>query len=43
MSKKYPTLIHERVSLAREGKNPAVIARVKSGWVVLGDDQRLRS
>ena len=42
MNKKYPTLIHERVSLAREGKNPAVIARVKSGWVVLGDDQRLR-
>ena len=41
MNKKYPTLIHKRVSLAREGENPAVIARVKSGWVVLGDDQRL--
>lgn len=42
MDKKFPTLIHKRVSLAREGKNLTVIARVKSGWVVLGDDQRLR-
>jgi diadenosine tetraphosphate (Ap4A) HIT family hydrolase len=38
----YPTLIHERIALAREGKNKTVIARVSSGWVVLGDDQRLR-
>ena len=38
----YPTIIHERVDLARQGKNPAVICRLPSGWVVLGDDQRLR-
>ena len=40
--KKYPTLIHERIALAKEGKNQTVIARVPSGWVVLGDDQRLK-
>ncbi|MCE5323302.1 hypothetical protein LLG46_08305 [bacterium] len=40
--KKYPTLIHERVALARAGENPTVICRMRSGWVVLGDDQRLR-
>ncbi len=40
--KKYPTLIHERVALARAGENPTVICRIRSGWVVLGDDQRLR-
>ncbi len=39
---KYPTMIHERVDLARRGENPTVICRVRSGWVVLGDDQRLR-
>ncbi|MGC9455603.1 MAG: HIT family protein [Phycisphaerae bacterium] len=38
----YPTLIHERVDLARNTENPTVICRVPSGWVVLGDDQRLR-
>jgi diadenosine tetraphosphate (Ap4A) HIT family hydrolase len=38
----YPTIIHERVDLARRGENPTVICRVRSGWVVLGDDQRLR-
>jgi len=38
---RYPTIIHERVDLARRGANPTVIARVRSGWVVLGDDQRL--
>ena len=38
----YPTIIHERVDLARQGTNPTVICRVQSGWVVLGDDQRLR-
>jgi len=42
MKEEYPTLIHERVALAREGKNETVIARVPSGWVVLGDDQRLK-
>lgn len=33
------TLIHQRVQLAREGNNPTVIARLRSGWVVLGDKQ----
>jgi len=40
--RRYPTIIHERVHLAREGKNPTVICRLRSGWVVLGDDQRLK-
>jgi heme-degrading monooxygenase HmoA/diadenosine tetraphosphate (Ap4A) HIT family hydrolase len=35
------TLIHERVRLAREGRNPYVIARLDSGWVVIGDVQPL--
>jgi diadenosine tetraphosphate (Ap4A) HIT family hydrolase len=33
------TLIHERVELARRGQNPTVIARLASGWAVLGDQQ----
>ena len=33
------TLIHERVALARDGKNPTVIGRMASGWAVLGDSQ----
>jgi diadenosine tetraphosphate (Ap4A) HIT family hydrolase len=33
------TLIHERVALARAGMNPTVIARMASGWAVLGDSQ----
>lgn len=33
------TLIHERVELARQGSNPAVIGRMRSGWAVLGDVQ----
>jgi diadenosine tetraphosphate (Ap4A) HIT family hydrolase len=33
------TLIHERVALAREGRNPTVIGRMRSGWAVLGDVQ----
>lgn len=37
-----PTLIHRRVQAAREGKNPTVICRVPSGWIVLGDVQFLR-
>lgn len=36
------TLIHRNVELARAGKNPTVICRVPSGWVVLGDVQFLR-
>lgn len=35
------TLIHKRVEAARIGENPAVICRMKSGWVVLGDVQVL--
>src|SRR5512146_2419352 len=33
------TLIHQRVALAQEGKNPSVICRVPSGWAVLADTQ----
>jgi len=33
------TLIHRRVAAAREGTNPAVIARMRSGWAVVGDHQ----
>ena len=35
------TLIHKRVDAARHGDNPTVIARLKSGWAVLGDVQFL--
>lgn len=35
------TLIHERVQAARDGANPTVIARLGSGWAVLGDRQFL--
>ena len=34
-------LIAERVAAARAGTNPTVIARVPSGWVVIGDVQFL--
>lgn len=33
------TLIHQRVEMARAGKNPSVICRMPSGWAVLGDTQ----
>ena len=36
------TLIHKRVRLANEGNNPTAIRRMSSGWLVLGDNQRLR-
>ncbi|MGD0462017.1 MAG: hypothetical protein ABSB74_05980 [Tepidisphaeraceae bacterium] len=36
------TLIHERVRSATEGTNPTAILRMSSGWLVLGDNQRLR-
>ena len=32
-------LIHQRVEMAQEGRNPAVIYRMPSGWAVLGDTQ----
>ncbi|MEO0477460.1 MAG: hypothetical protein AAF085_16065 [Planctomycetota bacterium] len=38
----YPTLIHQRVAEANAGTNPKVIARMKSGWAVLGDSQFLK-
>jgi len=34
---KMTTLIHRRVEEAQQGKNPYVICRMPSGWVVLGD------
>ncbi|HSJ46507.1 MAG TPA: HIT domain-containing protein [Euzebyales bacterium] len=37
----HPTVIHERVAQARDGDNPTVIARMASGWAVLGDHQFL--
>jgi diadenosine tetraphosphate (Ap4A) HIT family hydrolase len=36
------TLIHRSVEEAQSGKNPTVICRVPSGWVVLSDKQILR-
>jgi diadenosine tetraphosphate (Ap4A) HIT family hydrolase len=33
------TLIHRRVEEAQQGKNPYVVCRMPSGWVVLGDTQ----
>ena len=36
------TVIHQRVDEARRGENPNVIARLPSGWAVLGDVQFLR-
>lgn len=36
------TIIHRRVAAAREGTNPAVIARMRSGWAVMGDHQVVR-
>ena len=38
----HPTLIHQRVAEANAGVNPKTIARMKSGWAVLGDAQFLR-
>lgn len=35
------TLIHRRVASAREGTNPMVIARMRSGWAVMGDREVL--
>jgi diadenosine tetraphosphate (Ap4A) HIT family hydrolase len=32
-------MVHQRVELSREGKNPTVIGRMPSGWAVLGDTQ----
>ncbi len=37
-----PTIIHERVRQARRGVEPSVVARVASGWIVMGDVQVVR-
>jgi len=39
MSEKCINIIHERVALANKGENKTVIKKMKSGWVVLGDNQ----
>jgi diadenosine tetraphosphate (Ap4A) HIT family hydrolase len=36
------TAIHQQVAAAREGKDPRVIARLFSGWVVFGERQFVR-
>lgn len=36
------TIIHQRVEAAKRGENPAVVAKLSAGWVVLGDTQHLR-
>lgn len=38
----HPTLIHQRVAQANAGTYPKVIARMASGWAVLGDSQFLK-
>ena len=35
------TAIHERVEACRAGQDPTVVARLQSGWVVMGDPQVL--
>ena len=32
-----PTVIHRYVEQSRNGDNPRVVCRVRSGWVVMGD------
>jgi len=36
------TAIHRQVAAARAGDHPRVVARLASGWVVLGDPQVIR-
>ena len=36
------TAIHRRVALLRAGQDPTMIARLPSGWAVLGEQQFLR-
>jgi len=35
------TVIHERVDACRTGRDPTLVARLSSGWVVMGDPQVL--
>ncbi|MFM7066790.1 MAG: HIT family protein [Gammaproteobacteria bacterium] len=37
-----PTVIHQRVAACARGEDPTLIARMASGWAVLGDPQVLR-
>lgn len=37
-----PTAIHRRVAALRTGTDPTLVARLASGWAVLGDPQVLR-
>jgi diadenosine tetraphosphate (Ap4A) HIT family hydrolase len=39
MSAALPTAIHRRVAALRAGSDPTSIARLASGWLVLGDPQ----
>ena len=34
-----PTAIHHRIQLANESKDPSAIIQLKSGWVVVHEDQ----
>src|SRR5688572_4029828 len=36
------TAIHERVEACRAGQDPTIVARLQSGWVVMGDPQVLQ-
>ena len=38
---KFPTSIHEKVYLAREGQNPNVICRLETCWLIMRDTQPL--
>jgi diadenosine tetraphosphate (Ap4A) HIT family hydrolase len=42
MNEPLPTAIHRRVAALRAGTEPASIARLASGWLVLGDPQVIR-
>ncbi len=39
MSAAPPTVIHRRVAALRAGADPTLVARLPSGWLVLGDPQ----
>jgi len=41
MERRASNLIERRVEMARRGENPYVIAKLASGWVVIGDVQPL--
>jgi len=42
MSKTAPTAIHRMVERCRANEYPAVVAKLKSGWVIMGERQVLR-